>query len=116
MSCHSGEEPKTGAKKTTRADSAEENPVSVYDFHATMLYLLGVNHKRLAVKFQRLDVRLTSISGDVAGDILAWVRGNRSLTVSAPNRSRARKQAVLEISITYYLLRSASPIFSSRGE
>ena len=30
--------------------AAEENPVSVHDFHATMLYLLGVDHKRLADK------------------------------------------------------------------
>jgi hypothetical protein len=50
--------------------AAEENPVSVHDFHATMLYLLGVDHKRLAVKFQGLDVRLTGISGDAVKDIL----------------------------------------------
>ena len=51
--------------------AAEENPMSVHDFHATMLHLLGVDHKRLAVKFQGLDVRLTGISGDVVKDILA---------------------------------------------
>jgi hypothetical protein len=51
--------------------AAQENPVSVHDFHATMLRLLGVDHKRLAVKFQGLDVRLTGISGDVVKDILA---------------------------------------------
>jgi hypothetical protein len=51
--------------------AAEENPVSVHDFHATMLYLLGVDHKRLAVKFQGLDVRLTGISGDIVKDIVA---------------------------------------------
>jgi hypothetical protein len=50
--------------------AAAENPVSVHDFHATMLHLLGVDHKRLAVKFQGLDVRLTGISGDVVRDIL----------------------------------------------
>jgi len=50
--------------------AAEENPVSIHDFHATMLHLLGVDHKRLAVKFQGLDVRLTGISGDVVKDIL----------------------------------------------
>jgi hypothetical protein len=50
--------------------AAEENPVSVHDFHATLLHLLGVDHKRLAVKFQGLDVRLTGISGDVVKDIL----------------------------------------------
>jgi hypothetical protein len=51
--------------------AAEENPVSVHDFHATMLHLLGVDHKRLAMKFQGLDVRLTGISGDVVKEILA---------------------------------------------
>jgi len=51
--------------------AAEENPVSVHDFHATMLYLLGVDHKRLTVKFQGLDARLTGISGDVVRGILA---------------------------------------------
>jgi uncharacterized protein (DUF1501 family) len=50
--------------------AAEENPVSVHDFHATMLHLLGIDHKRLAMKFQGLDVRLTGISGDVVKDIL----------------------------------------------
>jgi len=50
--------------------AAEENPVSVHDFHATMLHLLGVDHKRLAVKFQGLDVRLTGISGEVVKEIL----------------------------------------------
>jgi len=50
--------------------AAAENPVSIHDFHATMLYLLGVDHKRLAVKFQGLDVRLTGISGDVVKDVL----------------------------------------------
>ena len=51
--------------------AAAENPVSVHDFHATMLRLLGVDHKRLTVKFQGLDARLTGISGDVVKDILA---------------------------------------------
>jgi len=51
--------------------AAEENPVSVHDFHATMLHLLGVDHKRLAVKFQGLDVRLTGISGDIVKEVLA---------------------------------------------
>jgi hypothetical protein len=51
--------------------AAEENPVTVADFHATMLHLLGIDHKRLTVKFQGLDARLTGISGNVIRDILA---------------------------------------------
>jgi len=51
--------------------AAVENPVSVHDFHATMLHLLGINHTRLTKKSQGLDVRLTGISGQVVTDILA---------------------------------------------
>lgn len=51
--------------------AAVEKPVSVHDFHATMLHLLGINHLRMTVKYQGLDVRLTGISGEVVKDILA---------------------------------------------
>ena len=50
--------------------AAVENPVSVHDFHATMLHLLGIDHKRLTVKFQGLDARLTGVEGNVVKDIL----------------------------------------------
>jgi hypothetical protein len=50
--------------------AAEENPVSVHDFHATMLHLLGIDHLRMTVKFQGLDARLTGVSGEVVKDIL----------------------------------------------
>ena len=52
--------------------AAVENPVSVHDFHATMLHLLGVDAAKLAVKYQGLDVRLTGAQGGtVVHDILA---------------------------------------------
>ncbi|MCX6609761.1 MAG: DUF1501 domain-containing protein, partial [Acidobacteria bacterium] len=51
--------------------AAVENPVSVHDFHATMLHVLGVNHLRMTVKYQGLDVRLTGVSGEVVKNILA---------------------------------------------
>ena len=50
--------------------AAVENPVSVHDFHATMLHLFGIDHKRFTVKYQGLDARLTGISGDVVRDLL----------------------------------------------
>ena len=50
--------------------AAVEKPVSVHDFHATMLHVLGIDHLRMTVKFQGLDARLTGISGDVVRDIL----------------------------------------------
>jgi hypothetical protein len=51
--------------------AAQENPVAVPDLHATMLHLLGIDHKRFVVKFQGLDARLTGIAGQVVDDILA---------------------------------------------
>ena len=53
--------------------AAVENPVSVHDFHATMLHLLGIDHKRLTVKYQGLDARLSGVGGQgrVVTDILA---------------------------------------------
>ena len=50
--------------------AAVENPVPIADFHATMLHTLGIDHKRLTVKFQGLDARLTGIAGNVIRDIL----------------------------------------------
>ena len=50
--------------------AAVENPVSVHDFHATLLHLLGIDHLRLTVKFQGLDARLTGVSGEVVRKIL----------------------------------------------
>ncbi|MEY2495965.1 MAG: hypothetical protein QOJ45_2457, partial [Verrucomicrobiota bacterium] len=50
--------------------AAAENVVTVHDFHATMLHVLGIDHKRLTMKYQGLDTRLTGISGDVVKDIL----------------------------------------------
>lgn len=51
--------------------AAVEKPVSIHDFHATLLHLLGIDHLRMTVKYQGLDVRLTGISGEVVKDILA---------------------------------------------
>jgi hypothetical protein len=52
--------------------AAVENPVSVHDFHATMLYLLGIDAAKLAVKYQGLDVRLTGPQGGtVVREIIA---------------------------------------------
>lgn len=41
--------------------NAVEDKVHVRDFHATMLHLLGIDHKRFAYKFQGLDFRLTGV-------------------------------------------------------
>jgi uncharacterized protein (DUF1501 family) len=45
--------------------------VNVYDFHATMLHLLGINHEQLTFRFQGRDYRLTDVHGEVVKPILA---------------------------------------------
>jgi uncharacterized protein (DUF1501 family) len=46
--------------------AAVENPVSVHDFHATLLRLLGIDASALTLKYQGLDVRLTGPQGGTA--------------------------------------------------
>jgi len=41
--------------------SAAEDVVNVRDLHATILHLLGLDHRRLSVPFQGLDVKLTGV-------------------------------------------------------
>jgi hypothetical protein len=38
-----------------------EAPVHIHDMNATILHCLGIDHRRLSVKFQGLDVRLTGV-------------------------------------------------------
>lgn len=47
-----------------------ENVVAVHDLHATMLHQLGIDHKRMTVKFQGLDMRLTGVAGNVVKGIV----------------------------------------------
>jgi hypothetical protein len=51
--------------------NAAEDIVEVHDLHATLLHLLGIDHKRLTVKFQGRDMRLTDVRGNVVEKILA---------------------------------------------
>jgi len=44
---------------------AEEQPVSVHDLHASILHLLGLDHKRLTYRFNGRDVRLTDVYGEL---------------------------------------------------
>jgi hypothetical protein len=48
-----------------------ENPVSVHDLHATLLHLLGIDHKRLTYRFQGRHYRLTDVHGEVVSGLLA---------------------------------------------
>ncbi len=48
-----------------------EDGVSVHDLHATILHLLGIDHRRLTFKFQGRDFRLTDVHGEVVESLLA---------------------------------------------
>ncbi len=50
---------------------AEKDVVSVHDLHATMMYLLGIDHTKLTFKFLGRDFRLTDVHGEVVKPILA---------------------------------------------
>jgi hypothetical protein len=48
-----------------------ENKAEIHDLHATMLHLLGIDHKRLTHRFGGRDMRLTDVHGEVVTGILA---------------------------------------------
>jgi hypothetical protein len=50
---------------------AAVNRVSVHDLHATMLHLLGIDHKRLTYFHNGRSFRLTDVAGQVIQEILA---------------------------------------------
>jgi Protein of unknown function (DUF1501) len=50
---------------------AIENNVSVNDFHATILHLLGLDHEKLTIRHNGRDERLTDIAGEVVQGAIA---------------------------------------------
>jgi len=50
---------------------AVKNKVHVHDLHATILHLLGLNHKKLTYQFAGRDFRLTDVHGEVIHDLFA---------------------------------------------
>ena len=50
---------------------AAGNPVKVYDFHATVLHLLGLDHERLTFYHNGIQRRLTDVHGHVIRELLA---------------------------------------------
>jgi hypothetical protein len=50
---------------------AVEKKVHVHDLHATMLYLLGIDHTKLTYHYSGRDFRLTDVAGEVVHDIIA---------------------------------------------
>jgi hypothetical protein len=67
-----GTKPGTAYGKTDDFSyNAAENPVEVHDLNATMLYLLGIDHKQLTFHYQGRDFRLTDTAGKVVQGVLA---------------------------------------------
>jgi hypothetical protein len=50
---------------------AVKGKVEIHDLHATMLHLLGVDHKRQTFRFGGRDMRLTDVHGEVIKEVLA---------------------------------------------
>lgn len=48
-----------------------QDKVHVHDLHATMLHLLGFDHKKLTYRFQGRDFRLTDVHGELVTKLLA---------------------------------------------
>jgi len=48
-----------------------DNPTRVYDIHATVLHLLGIDHKQLTVRHDGIDRRLTDVHGHVIPEIVS---------------------------------------------
>ena len=44
---------------------AVENPVHIHDLHATILYLMGIDHEKLTYNYSGRDFRLTDVHGRV---------------------------------------------------
>jgi len=62
-----------GGQQIGRTDDlgykADEQPVTNHDLHATLLHLLGIDHKRLTIYFNGRNMRLTDVSGELIRQI-----------------------------------------------
>jgi hypothetical protein len=47
------------------------NPTQVYDIHATVLHLLGIDHTKLTFRHNGIDRRLTDVHGHVMPELIA---------------------------------------------
>jgi uncharacterized protein (DUF1501 family) len=50
---------------------AVQDVTSIHDLHATILFLLGIDHTRLTFRFSGRDIRLTDVHGEVMHTLLA---------------------------------------------
>jgi hypothetical protein len=49
---------------------AVENVTTIYDLHATLLHLLGLDHERLSYYHNGIERRLTDVHGEIISDVL----------------------------------------------
>jgi hypothetical protein len=47
------------------------DPVHVHDYHATILYVMGIDHTRLVYRYAGRDFRLTDVGGEVVRQLLS---------------------------------------------
>ena len=50
---------------------AVDKKMHINDMHATMLYLLGLDHLKLTYQYSGRNIRLTDLAGEVAMDVVA---------------------------------------------
>ena len=50
---------------------AVKDKLHVHDLHATILHLMGLDHKKLTYRYSGRDYRLTDVHGQVVHDIIA---------------------------------------------
>ena len=62
--------PGRSARATSSATRPQEQPISYHDLHATMLHLLGLDHKKLTYRFNGRDMRLTDVYGTLIPQIV----------------------------------------------
>lgn len=49
---------------------AVERPIQVFDLHATMMHLMGIDHERNTFRFGGRDMRLTDVHGHIIREII----------------------------------------------
>ncbi|WP_299466449.1 DUF1501 domain-containing protein, partial [uncultured Gimesia sp.] len=50
---------------------AARDKVHIHDLHATLLHLMGMDHKKLTYRYAGRDFRLTDVYGEVVHEIIA---------------------------------------------
>ena len=58
------------ARPTSLDSNVTQDEVHVHDLHATLLHLLGFDHKKLTYRFQGRDFRLTDVHGNRVDKLL----------------------------------------------